>query len=198
MSVNDNPLIDPDNGDILHGGNFMGQHIARTMDGLKIDIALIANHMHALMALLMDSRFSKGLPDSLSPEKGICHGFKGVQISHTALVTYIRWGSAPASVHTLTTEQFNQDVVSLGLHAAQTAAELEKRLQDVVAMNLLAACQAIDLRNRAGILSLPMSKIYSAIRNVSPMMNHDRAMDNDIAAVSSLIAEGLPLSFSIF
>ncbi|MEL7628520.1 aromatic amino acid ammonia-lyase [Pectobacterium aroidearum] len=193
VSVNDNPLIDPENGDILHGGNFMGNHIARTMDGLKLDIALVANHMHSLMALLMDSRFSKGLPNSLSPENGIGHGFKGTQLSQTALVAHIRWGSSPSSVHTLPTEQFNQDIVSLGLHSAQTAAELEVRLRDVVSINILAACQAIDIRSKKNALSGPLVELYSAVRRVSPMLTQDRALDKDIAAVSHLIADGLPL-----
>lgn len=126
ISANDNPLIDPNNGDVLHGGNFMGQHVARVMDGLKIDIAITANHLHAIMALLMDERFSRGLPNSLSPNVGLYQGFKGVQLSHTALVAHLRRDSAPSCIHTLQTEQFNQDVVSLGLHAALSAAEMEK------------------------------------------------------------------------
>ena len=33
--ANDNPLIDPDTGDVLHGGNFYGGHMAYVMDCLK-------------------------------------------------------------------------------------------------------------------------------------------------------------------
>ena len=55
-SANDNPLVDP-NGDIHHGGNFYGGHIARTMDGLKLDLANLANWMHSLVALLLDHRY---------------------------------------------------------------------------------------------------------------------------------------------
>jgi hypothetical protein len=32
------------------------------MDGLKLDLANLANWLHSLMALLMDDRFSNGLP----------------------------------------------------------------------------------------------------------------------------------------
>ncbi|EJO50932.1 phenylalanine and histidine ammonia-lyase domain protein, partial [Burkholderia multivorans CF2] len=34
-SANDNPLVDPDDGCVLHGGNFYGDHIAFAMDALK-------------------------------------------------------------------------------------------------------------------------------------------------------------------
>lgn len=194
MSANDNPLIDPEAGDVLHGGNFMGQHVSRAMDALKIDMAIVANHMHAIMALLMDSRFSRGLPNSLSPRLGLYQGFKGVQISHTALVTHLRRESAPASVHTLPTEQFNQDIVSLGLHAALGAAEMESKLRDVVAMTLLAACQAIDLRGNAHELASGTCVLYRAVRQVSRALDEDRPMDHDIAALAHAIADGaLPL-----
>jgi histidine ammonia-lyase len=194
VSVNDNPLVDPNNGDILHGGNFMGNHISRTMDGLKLDIASVANHMHAIMALLMDGRFSRGLPHSLSANLGVSQGFKGVQISHTALVAHLRRESAPASIHTLPTEQYNQDIVSLGLHAATGAADMETKLRDVVAMTLLASCQAIDLRGIAGRLKDGAAELYHAVRERIPALHEDRALDLDIAAVSQMIArEDLPL-----
>ena len=42
-SSNDNPLIDPLNLRVLHGGHFYGGHIAQAMDSLKIMIANIAD-----------------------------------------------------------------------------------------------------------------------------------------------------------
>ena len=56
-SVNDNPLIDPASDRVYHTGNFYGAHIARAMDGLKLDLANLANWLHSVMALLMDDRF---------------------------------------------------------------------------------------------------------------------------------------------
>jgi phenylalanine ammonia-lyase len=194
VSANDNPLIDPSNGDVLHGGNFMGQHVARAMDALKLDMALLGNHMHAIMALLMDSRFSRGLPNSLSPRLGLYQGMKGVQISHTALVAHLRHESVPASVHTIATEQFNQDIVSLGLHAATGAAEMENKLRHVVAMTLLAACQGIDLRGCVDQMSPAAKALYAAVRRISAVLEKDRLMDRDIDQVARAIEFGaLPL-----
>lgn len=189
-SVNDNPLIDPETGDVLHGGNFMGQHVARAMDALKIDMAIVGNHMHALMALLMDSRFSRGLPNSLSPRLGLSQGFKGVQISQTALVVHLRHGSTPATIHTLPTEQYNQDIVSLGLHSALGASDLEEKLRNVVAMTLLAACQAIDLGSRAKELSSGTLAVYQRVRKLSLMLDSDRRLDEDISRISKAIGNG--------
>src|SRR5712692_7381132 len=121
-SVNDNPMIDPEQERVFHTGNFYGGHIARAMDGLKLDMTNLANWTHSLMALIMDERFSAGLPNSLSPHPGLYQGFKGMQLVHTALVTALRQLSAASLIHTLPTEQFNQDIVSLGSHAAFTGA----------------------------------------------------------------------------
>ncbi|EGC29492.1 hypothetical protein DICPUDRAFT_42810 [Dictyostelium purpureum] len=190
LSVNDNPLIDPYTGDALSGGNFMGNHLARTMDGIKIDMALVANHLHSLTALMMYNGFSKGLPNSLSPYPGLYQGFKGMQISQTSLVVWLRQECSPASIHSLTTEQFNQDIVSLGLHSALGAANMEKKLCDVISMTLLMACQAIDLRklqNNNFELSDKTLKLYESIRSIVPSLQEDRRTDIDIKKISNAI-----------
>jgi phenylalanine ammonia-lyase len=187
-SVNDNPLIDGSTDQVYHTGNFYGAHIARAMDGLKLDLANLANWLHSLMALLMDDRFSNGLPPSLSPDPGLYQGFKGMQIVHTSLVTAIRHWCAPSLIHTLPTEQFNQDIVSLGTHSALTAMDVTGLLRNTVAITLLSAAQAIDLRAGGGRLGAGTRPVYRAIRAVSAFVEADRALDRDIAAVNGLIA----------
>ncbi len=186
-SVNDNPLIDPAADQVYHTGNFYGAHIARAMDGLKLDLANLANWLHSLMALLMDDRFSNGLPPSLSPHVGVYQGFKGMQIVHTSLVTAIRHWSAPSLIHTLPTEQYNQDIVSLGTHSALTAMDVTRLLRNAVAITLLSAAQAIDLREGSAKLGAGTRPIYKNLRSVSAFVDADRALDRDIAAVSDLI-----------
>jgi phenylalanine ammonia-lyase len=186
-SANDNPLVDPHTGEIHHGGNFYGGHIARAMDGLKIDLANLANWMHSLMANLLDDRFSSGLPASLSRLTGTGHGFKGMQIVHTSLVAAIRHLAAPSLIHTLPTEQFNQDVVSLGTHAAATAMEITRMMQDLMAITLLTTSQAIELRRTSQALGDGTAPLFRLIRSVSPFVSCDRALDTDIAAICELI-----------
>jgi phenylalanine ammonia-lyase len=186
-SVNDNPLIDPNSDRVYHTGNFYGAHIARAMDGCKVDMANLANWMHSIVALLMDDRFSNGLPPSLSPHAGLYQGFKGMQVVHTSLVTAIRHWCAPSLIHTLPTEQYNQDIVSLGTSASLTAADIARLLRDAMAITLLATVQAIDLRHGDQKLGAGTGPIYQAIRSVSPFVEADRALDRDIAAVAKLI-----------
>lgn len=182
-SVNDNPMIDPASDRVHHTGNFYGAHIARAMDGLKLDVANLANWLHSVMALLMDERFSNGLPPSLSPHVGVYQGFKGMQLVHSSLVTAIRHWCAPSMIHTLPTEQYNQDVVSLGTHAAFTAMDVVRLMRGVVAITLLSVAQAIDLREGAQRLGAGTGPLYQAVRAVSGFVDIDRALDRDIAAL---------------
>ncbi len=188
-SVNDNPMIDPEQERVFHTGNFYGAHIARAMDGLKLDMTNLANWMHSLMALIMDERFSAGLPNSLSPHPGVYQGFKGMQLVHTALVTAIRQMSAASLIHTLPTEQFNQDIVSLGSHAALTALDMVRLLRDAMSITLLSLAQAIDLRGGGEMLGVGTRPIYEAIRQVSPFLDADRPLEQDIAKVSATLCD---------
>ena len=186
-SVNDNPLFDSTDERVYHTGNFYGGHVARAMDGVKIDLTTIANWGHALMAMLMDPRFSNGLPPNLSMHPGLNNGFKGVQLAHTSLVVACRQMCAPSSIHTLATEQYNQDVVSLGLHSAMTALDITALARDSLAMLALALSQAADLRGVGkGTVRLGTAtdRLYRGVRAVVQILENDRALETDIAAVS--------------
>jgi phenylalanine ammonia-lyase len=189
-SANDNPLIDPETGDLYKAGNFYGGHIARVLDGWKIDFASMANWANALIALLVDDRFNAGLPANLVPEPGVNSGFKGIQLSVTSLTCAIRQMAGPSSIHSLPTEQYNQDVVSLGMHAAVTAMDELDCLRNEAAMLLLAAAQAVDLRGGPERLGRGSAATHAKIRELSSFYERDRALEHDVAAVSAAIAAG--------
>jgi phenylalanine ammonia-lyase len=189
-SVNDNPLVDASLGRVYHTGNFYGGHVARVMDGVKIDLANVANWAHALMAMLVDPRFNNGLPANLVQAPGMNSGFKGMQLSQSSLVAACRHLAAPSSIHTLPTEQYNQDVVSLGLHSALTASTMSVLVRDALAILLLALCQSLDLRKNAesGVeLGAVTAAIYRITREHVKFVNRDRPMHEDIERIGQCI-----------
>ena len=190
-SANDNPLIDGVDGRVYHTGNFYGGHVARTLDSWKIDLATIGNWLHSIMAMLMDERFSNGLPANLSPKPGLSSGFKGVQLCLTSLVCATRHLANPSLIHTLPTEQYNQDMVSLGTHAALTAMDMTVILRNATAILLIATCQAIDLRGGPSDLGAGDKAIFAKVRSEVPFLDNDRPLDQDIDTVSQLIHERL-------
>jgi len=196
-SVNDNPLISHTDGRVYHTGNFYGGHIARGMDALKLDLCILANWLHALMAMIVDQRFNNGLPPNLSSNPSAVTGFKGMQLSLTSLTCACRQIAAPSSIHTLPTEQYNQDIVSLGLHSAATALEMTELVCNAAAIAVIALCQSLDLRKsknsdmRLGRLT---ECIYHRVRKEVAYLEADCAMDGDICCVAGMIRERLLLA----
>ena len=184
-SANDNPLIDPDTGTLYKAGNFYGGHIARLLDTWKLDFAAMANWGNSVMALLVDDRFSGGLPANLTPEPGVNSGYKGVQLSITALTCAVRQMAGPSSIHSLPTEQYNQDIVSLGMHAAVTAMDSIDCVRNLTAMLLMAAAQAVDLRGGPGALGRGSREVYHAVREIAEFEEADRPKEREIAALAA-------------
>ena len=189
-SANDNPLIDPETGALHKAGNFYGGHISRLLDTWKIDFASMANWANALIALLVDDRFNHGLPANLTPEPGVNSGFKGMQLSMTSLACAVRQLAGPSSIHSLPTEQYNQDVVSLGMHAAVTAMDALECLRNETAMLLLATAQAVDLRGGEAKLGEGSKRVYKSVRRLAEFQSADRPMEYEVAAVAALIVSG--------
>jgi phenylalanine ammonia-lyase len=189
-SANDNPLIDPESGTLYKAGNFYGGHMARLLDTWKIDFATMATWGNAIVALLVDDRFNGGLPANLTPMPGVNSGFKGMQLSVTSLCCAVRQMAAPSSIHSLPTEQYNQDVVSLGMHAAVTAMDALECLRNETAMVLLAATQAVDLRGGPGKLGRGSRKAYNLVRQMAAFQDRDRSMEVEVAMVAAKIAGG--------
>jgi phenylalanine ammonia-lyase len=186
-SANDNPLLDPIEKRVYHTGNFYGGHIARALDNWKIDLATLGNWLHSLIAMLVDERFNNGLPPNLATRPGVFSGFKGMQLCLTSLVCALRQLANPSLIHTLPTEQYNQDMVSLGMHAALTTMQMTALLRDAVAIALITLCQAVDLRGGGNWLGEGCRAVYEKVRGEVPFVEVDCPLDDAIKKVTTLI-----------
>jgi histidine ammonia-lyase len=192
-SATDNPLFDPESGRPLMGGNFYGGHIAFAMDAVKAAVASVADLCDRQAALLVDPRFNRGLPahlaapakDGLAPR----HGFKGMQITMSALTAEALQASMPAASFSRSTESHNQDKVSMGTIAAREALRVCDLVARAIAVHTLAAAQACDLRG--GIAARPkIAAVVQAVRDLSPALEEDRCLDGDIETVAHAVTEG--------
>jgi histidine ammonia-lyase len=73
------------------------------------------------------------------------------------------------------------------MHAAVTAMDALECLRNETAMLLLAAVQAVDLRGGPERLGKGSAAVYAKIRELAAFQDKDRAMEKEIAAVSSAI-----------
>jgi histidine ammonia-lyase len=190
--ANDNPLIDPDSGETLHGGNFYGGHACFIADALKNVVANLADLHDRQLALLCSGHTNNGLPENLNgrqgPDSAAHHGFKAMQIAASALAAEALKTTIPASVFSRSTECHNQDKVSMGTIAAREALRVVELTEQVCAILVLAVAQAVDLRVRAGGECRARSlALRDAVRERVAFVSADRRQDLDIAAILQML-----------
>lgn len=187
-SATDNPLIFPEDGRILSGGNFHGQPVAQALDLLAIACADLASISERRLARLVDPALSE-LPAFLTREPGLSSGLMMAQIVAASLVTEAKLRAQPASVDSIPTDANKEDHVSMGVAAALKARDAVGLLETVLALELLAGAQALEflapLRPGKGV-----EAARALVREVVPPLERDRVLAPDIAAVESLVRSG--------
>lgn len=185
-AATDNPLIFPEEEEVISGGNFHGEPMAQTFDFMKIGVAELANISERRLERLVNPALSEGLPAFLVEEGGINSGFMIVQYAAAALVSENKTLAHPASVDSIPSSANQEDHVSMGTIAARHARDILLNSRRVVAMEILAACQAIDLRGDKG-LGKGTKEVYELIRKEIPMVKEDRIMHKDIDKVEEIM-----------
>jgi histidine ammonia-lyase len=201
-SANDNPIIDPEAGRVLHGGHFYGGHITCAMDSLKTGVANVADLLDRQLAQLVDAKFNHGLPANLSGAEGerrpLNHGFKAVQIGASAWAAEALKLTPPASVFSRSTESHNQDKVSMGTIAARDGLRVLTLTEQVAAATLLGAVQGVRLRQRAGELEAPVTasvrRTLDEVGAECELVVEDRPLEGPLRAVCArIVAEDFHL-----
>ncbi|MEL6317750.1 MAG: aromatic amino acid ammonia-lyase, partial [Pseudomonadota bacterium] len=112
-AATDNPIFVDGAAPALHGGNFMGFHVAFASDALKNATLTLAVLAERQIARVTDERLNGGLPAFLHRgPAGLNSGLMGAQVTASALVAEMRVSAAPGSVQSISTNGANQDVVS--------------------------------------------------------------------------------------
>lgn len=149
-SANDNPLIDPDTGRVFHTGNFLAEYTAVAMDRLRYHLALLAKHLDTQIALLVSPEFSGGLSPSLAGnmDLGLNVGLKSLQVSCNALMPLLSfYGQSMADRYPTHAEQFNQNINSQAMNAANLSRDAVETLTHYMANALVFGVQAVELRS---------------------------------------------------
>ncbi len=197
-SVTDNPIFPPAEADdvlVLHGGNFMGQHVGLASDALANALCVLAGLAERQVARITDETLNRGLPAFLHQgAPGLNSGFMGAQVTATALLAEMRMIGA-ASVQSISTNGANQDVVSMGTIAARHVQTKLKMLSQIQAILALCLAQAIDLQSEtSGDLAFSESaqRLRGYVRETSPRLTEDRPLGRDIEAIAAAIATEAP------
>jgi len=184
----DNPLIFPDTGMVIHGGNFYGQQIAMVSDYLRMGLIKMALLAERQIERLVNWRYSRGLPPMLAGgAPGLNSGLSGAQLLATSLAAEARLLGTAAAIQTISTNANNQDVVSMGCIAAKMTRTALPLLWKIVAIEAITLVQAADLRGCEKVLGGDYRKLYDMVRSVCPKLENDRPLADEITRVMELL-----------
>lgn len=168
-AVTDNPLIFPDEDEVISGGNFHGQPVALAMDFFGIAVSELADVSERRIERLVNPQLS-GLPAFLVKNGGLNSGLMITQYAAASMVSENKVLAHPASVDSIPSSANQEDHVSMGTTAARKALMILDNAQKVLAIELLAASQAVTFRDES-LLGRGTAAAYACIRRyVQPIL----------------------------
>jgi histidine ammonia-lyase len=186
-SATDNPLIFPEDGDVISGGNFHGEPVAMAMDFLGIAASELASISERRTERMVNPQLS-GLPPFLTEHGGLNSGMMIAQYTAAALVSENKILASPAVVDSIPTSGNQEDHVSMGTIAARKARQIRANAANVLAIEIMCAAQGVDflapLEPGAGIAA-----VHRAVRAKVAHLDHDRVLATDIARISELVQD---------
>ena len=117
--MNDNPVVDHQNHNIFHGGNFHGDYVSLEMDKLKTAITKLSMLSERQLNYLLNTKLNEKFPPFVNlGVLGFNFGMQGMQFTATSTVAENQTLSFPMYVHSIPNNNDNQDIVSMGCNAA--------------------------------------------------------------------------------
>ncbi|RAL26589.1 histidine ammonia-lyase [Thermoflavimicrobium daqui] len=183
-AVTDNPLIFPEIGQVISGGNFHGQPLALVADFLKIALAEIANISERRTERLVNPQLS-GLPAFLIQNGGLHSGYMILQYVAASLVSENKVLCHPASVDSIPSSANQEDHVSMGSIGARKCLEVIENTKKVLAIEYLCAAQALEFTTKKCGRGSHIA--YQLLRESLPPLTEDREGYKDIEISTKLL-----------
>lgn len=183
-SVNDNPIIDRENNNVFHGGNFHGDYVSLEMDKLKIVVTKLSMLCERQLNFLLNDKLNQKLPPFVNLGKlGLNLGMQGAQFTATSTVAENQTLSFPMYVHSIPNNNDNQDIVSMGTNSALLTQRVIENAFQVMAIEFITILQAIDYLKFETKLSSKSRKLYKTLRSMVPKFTKDAIKYKEIELV---------------
>jgi len=187
-SANDNPIVNVEKKHVYHGVNFHGDYVSLEMDKLKIVVTKMSMLAERQLNYLMNSKLNDILPPFVNLGKlGLNFGMQGVQFTATSTTAENQTLSNSMYVHSIPSNNDNQDIVSMGTNAALMTKKVIENAFEVMAIEIITIVQAIEYLNVQGKVSSKTKKMYDAIRIIVPPFEEDIVMYPYINDVKNFI-----------
>jgi histidine ammonia-lyase len=196
-AVTDNPIIDLADEMFLHGGNFHGDYIATAVDQLKIGMVKLTILSERRINFFLNRHVNQIFPPFLNlNQPGLTLALQGVQFVATSTTAQSQSLAFPHSLHSISTNADNQDVVSMGTDAALIASKVIENGFIVLAIELIALAQAVDFAKAEASLSAASRMLYRKVREAVPVVFKDRAFSGELNAFIQAIRQDSELGIA--
>ena len=198
-SVNDNPVIDHENQNIFHGGNFHGDYVSLEMDKLKTAITKLSMLSERQLNYLLNEKLNQKFPPFVNlGVLGFNFGMQGMQFTATSTVAENQTLSFPMYVHSIPNNNDNQDIVSMGCNAALMTKKVIENSFEVLSIQMMAVLQAIDYLDCVSRLSTETLNVYTEIRKIFPKFIEDKPKYKDLEKIKNYFEKSDPvISFKL-
>ena len=190
-AVTDNPLVFPEEHDVISGGNFHGQPLALALDMMAIALAQLASFSERrIYDLVGPHEWDKGgAPLFLTPNPGLNSGLMITQYAAAALVNEIKILAHPASIDSIPTSAGMEDFVSMGVTSAHKLLRVIEQTQQVVAIELMCAAQMLEFRKPL-VPGRGVHDAYDRVRTLVPKLEQDRVLAPDMLVLAQAVKAG--------
>jgi len=113
---------------------------------------------------------------------------QGTQFTATSTVAENQALSNSVYVHSIPTNNDNQDLVSMGTNAALMTCQVIENSYEVMAVHLLTLLQAVDYLGIGGKMASFTKDIYQRLRAEVPVFTEDHFMAPDIRKIKDYIS----------
>ena len=187
-SANDNPIVDWERKKVYHGGKFHGDYVALEMDKLKISITKLSMLAERQLNFLLNNKLNNILPPFVNHGTlGLNLGMQGVQFTATSTTAENQMLSNPMYVHSIPSNNDNQDIVSMGANASLICKKVIMNSYEVLAIEWMTILQAIDYLKMQDKLSSKSKDAYEKLRKIFPCFVEDTTKYKDVKAVRDYI-----------
>ena len=189
-SVTDNPIIDIESNRFLHGGNFHCDYIATAMDQLKIGMIKTTLLSERRINFFLNRAVNRTYPAFLNlANPGLTLALQGMQFVATSTAAHSQSLAYPHSLHTISTNADNQDVVSMGTDAALIASRVIDNAFYLLTLELTTLAQAVDVAQAHADLSNEGRRLYEKVRAKVGTVQEDRSLTGELEGLCATLRE---------
>ena len=192
-SVCDNPIVDPVEKNVYHGGNFHGDYISLEMDKIKTVMTKMSILIERQLNFLLNNKINNILPPFINHGTlGLNFGIQGAQFTAVSTVAENQTLSFPNYIHSIPNNNDNQDIVSMGTNSAVICRKVIENNFEVLSIYYLAIIQAVDYLGFQDKLAKATAGIHQYFRKHIPVFKEDVVINQYTHLLEKLIRQGKP------